>query len=559
MKKICSLLVLCATVVFASCSKDDPVTEPVPEGITVTTYDALLDALQTGGTSADAPTLITLGGNITIPAGGDYDTPPMNGSGHFKIDGGGHTMTWEDGNNYHFLGNFSPDADAVYIELTNINLVQQDIKSAVCVINGRITLGKDVALTMNGQYGDMIVAVGETAVLELGEGFELSCTAVSSSCCVIVQEGATLVLNGGKTAAGAYINLSCYFDPAASHSLISVPKALTGDVQLLLATTGVTSIAQGAGGYQLTQADCDHLKVNPESMVSLYGEPLQKYDDNFELYLDPAAEHQIELRLKNFTPPASGNIDMTSMTADEAQTTILAALATGFTELKLTGELSKIGMGGNWGTFINNKKITKCDLTGVTGWGRTPTLPELAFMNCTALQEVTLPDDVRVIGSSAFFGCAALTTVNLSQVTWINLNAFYECTSLEMLILDNVTEIGREVFYGCTSLKTLKIPKCTRFGNYIVTGCKALTRIEATATGDFLDIIGNSSIENYAVFHNRDTHSGENAFAPARCDLVLNTDKQEDGTAVPKVSGNNRWTLAANASPMMWKNITFRQ
>ena len=68
MKKICSLLVLCATVVFASCSKDDPVTEPVPEGITVTTYDALLDALQTGGTSADAPTLVTLGGNITIPA-----------------------------------------------------------------------------------------------------------------------------------------------------------------------------------------------------------------------------------------------------------------------------------------------------------------------------------------------------------------------------------------------------------------------------------------------------------------------------------------------------------
>ena len=558
MKKICSLLVLCATVVFASCSKDDPVTEPVPEGITVTTYDALLDALQTGGTSADAPTLITLGGNITVPAGGDYDTPPMNGSGHFKIDGGHHTLTWDNtASNRHLLGNFSPDAGAVYIELTNINLDRQDMNAAVCVYNGKITLGKDVALS--GQDDNMILANGEKAELELGDGCELSYETGSSPCCVSVWYGATLVLNGGKTAAGAYIGLECNLYPAVSHPLISVPKTLTGDVHLLLKMTGATPVAQGIDGYQLTQADCDHLKVNPESMVSLYGEPLQKYDDNFELYLDPAAEHQIELRLKNFTPPASGNIDMTSMTADEAQTTILAALATGFTELKLTGELSKIGMGGNWGTFINNKKITKCDLTGVTGWGRTPTLPELAFMNCTALQEVTLPDDVRVIGSSAFFGCAALTTVNLSQVTWINLNAFYECTSLEMLILDNVTEIGREVFYGCTSLKTLKIPKCTRFGNYIVTGCKALTRIEATATGDFLDIIGNSSIENYAVFHNRDTHSGENAFAPARCDLVLNTDKQEDGTAVPKVSGNNRWTLAANASPMMWKNITFRQ
>ena len=364
-----------ATVGGKQATCEMTVADAVPEGFTVTTYEALLEALRTGVASADVPTLIMLGSDITIPAGGDHTSPPINGSGYFKIDGGGHTLTWEgeDNDNFHFLGNADPDADAVYIELTNINLDQQGMNSAVAVYNGRITLGKDVAL--NGQYDNMILAYGEKAALELGDGCELAYT-TDRSYCVSVWSGATLVLNGGKTAAGAYIDLSCYFDPAASHSLISVPKALTGDVQLLLATTGVTSIAQGAGGYQLTQADCDHLKVNPESMVSLYGEPLQKYDDNFELYLDPAAEHQIELRLKNFTPPASGNIDMTSMTADEAQTTILAALATGFTELKLTGELSKIGMGGNWGTFINNKKITKCDLTGVTGWGRTPTLPD---------------------------------------------------------------------------------------------------------------------------------------------------------------------------------------
>ena len=251
----------------------------------------------------------------------------------------------------------------------------------------------------------------------------------------------------------------------------------------------------------------------------------QYNDDIFELYLDPTTDYQIKLRLKNFTPPASGNIDMTSMTADEAQLTIRAAVAAGFTDLKLTGELSKTGIGGNWGTFINNKKITKCDLTGVTGWGTTPTLPELAFVNCTALQEVTLPDDVRVIGSSAFFGCAALTTVNLSQVTWINLNAFWGCTSLETLALDNVTEIGRETFYGCTSLKTLKIPKCTRFGNYIVTGCKALTRIEATATGDFADLSGDDvGIERTAVFHNSDSHSGDSAFNPAKCQVTYHAE-----------------------------------
>ena len=559
MKKICSLLVLCATVVFASCSKDDPVTEPVPEGITVTTYDALLDALQTGGTSADAPTLVTLGADITIPAGGDYNTPPMNGSGYFKIDGGGHTLTWEgeNGNNHHFLGNSDPDDDAVYIELTNINLDRQDMGTAVAVYNGRITLGKDVAL--NGQYERMILASGEQAALELGDGCELSYT-TGRSYCVSVWGGATLVLNGGKTAAGAYIDIACYFDPAASHPLISVPKALTGDVHLFLDMTGVTSIAQGAGGYQLTQADCDRLKVNPESMVSLYGEPFQKYADNFELYLDPAAEHQIKLRRKNFTPPTSGNIDMTSMTADEAQLTIRAAVAAGFTDLKLTGELSKTGIGGNWGTFINNKKITKCDLTGVTDWGTTPTLPELAFANCTALQEVTLPDDMKVIGTGAFSGCAALTTVNLSQVTWINLNAFWGCTSLETLALDNVTAIGQEAFYGCTGLETLKIPKCTEFGTYIVSGCRSLTRIEATAAGNFVDISdGRSSIERTAVFHNRDSHYGDSAFNPAKCDLVLNADKKQDGNATPKVFSDNEWLVMPNGQLMRWNSITFAQ
>ncbi len=443
-------------------------------------------------------------------------------------------MTWEDGNNYHFLGNFSPDADAVYIELTNINLVQQDIKSAVCVINGRITLGKDVALTMNGQYGDMIVAVGEKAALELGDGCELSYAAGSSGCAK-VMEGATLVLNGGKTADGAYINLNCDFYSAASHPLISVPKALTDDVHLLFTMTGVTSIAQGAGGYQLTQADCDHLIVNPESMVSLYGGQSMKYDGNFEIYLDPA-DHQIKLCPKGFPPPTSGDIDMTSMTADEAQLTIRAALAAGYTEIKLTGELSKTGIGdGNLGAFAYNTKITKCDLSGVTGWGTTPTLPELAFANCTALQEVTLPDDMKVIGTGAFSGCAALTTVNLPQLTWINLNAFWGCTSLETLALDNVTAIVGQAYRN----GTLQIP------------------IEAAAAGDFVNIgDGTTNIGNTAVFQNRAAHSGANAFDPANCDLVLNADKQYGGTAVPTATAYNEWTVGENGSPMKWKSVS---
>ena len=517
----------------------------------VTTYEALLAALKTGGTSADAPTLVTLGSDITIPAGGDYNTPSMTDNGYFKIDGGGHTLTWEQGSCY-FLGNVNPTANAVYIEFANINLVQQDVYmgAVICMYNGKITLSGNVTLNGDG----MIMAVGKEAALELGDGCELSYETGSSLCASIVN-GATLVLNGGTTAAGAYIELTCNLASLVSYPLISVPKALTGDVHLYLGLPGVIPIAQGTGGYQLTQTDCDWLKVNPESVVSLYGEQTRKYGDKFELYL-ASKDSQIKLRRKNLPSGISGNINMTGMTAEEAKAAIEDALDAEFTELKLTGELSKIGMGGNWGTFANNPRITKCDLSGVTGWGTPVTLPERAFLNCPALQEVVLPNDVQVIGENAFYGCASLTAGNLSPVTRVGQRAFRGCASLEALTLDNVAAIGLEAFFGCVSLQTLKLPKCTKFANYIVTGCSSLTRIEVTAAGNIVHIEDGDDIEHYGVFDNRTSvHSGENAFNPAKCDLVLNADKHPDtGVALPKATANGEWTIF-----MKWKSITFQQ
>ena len=295
------------------------------------------------------------------------------------------------------------------------------------------------------------------------------------------------------------------------------------------------------------------LKKNPDTgntEVELTGSDISGWDTQ------PSIDGIIDINGNG--GPTSGDIDMTNMNADEVKAAIKAALDAGYTEIKLTGELSKIGMGGQWGTFADNTIITKCDLSGVTGWGTTATLPDRAFKDCTALQEVTLPDGVQVIGEYAFVRCAALTTVNLPQVTRIDEGVFRGCTSLKTHTLDNVTAIGLDAFYGCTGLETLKMPKCTRFGNYIVTGCKALTRIETTATGDFVHIDTDNSIENYGVFHNRNAHSGENAFDPTKCALVLNPDKYEGGGAVPTASANNEWTVAQTGGLMRWMSITPR-
>ena len=259
-----------------------------------------------------------------------------------------------------------------------------------------------------------------------------------------------------------------------------------------------------------------------------------------------------EVTLKDVVPDEPIDMDQYA-SAVEVKAAIQAILNADVTEIKLKGDLAKAGMGGGWGTFADNKQITKCDLTGVTDWGTEATLPDRAFKDCTALKEVKLPDGVRVIGEFAFIRCAALTTVNLSQITRIDNDAFNECTSLAELATDNVTAIDDNAFWGCTSLQTFKIPKCTRFGSYIVTGCSSLTRIEATAAGDFVDIDDVGRTINEAVFQNK-FHSGEEAFNSAECALVLNADKKEDGSAVPKVSNGNRWS----SEYIIWKSIGFQ-
>lgn len=292
--------------------------------------------------------------------------------------------------------------------------------------------------------------------------------------------------------------------------------------------------------------------ISGMSITATDGEKYYYIDPLPDIAIEAGNVYVAEVTLKSIVPTEPIDMDQYA-SAVEVKAAIQAIFDAGFTEIKLKGDLTKAGMGGVHGTFAENTQITKCDLTEVTGWGTPATLPDRAFRACTALREVKLPDDVRVIGEYAFVYCSALTTVNLSQITRIDNYAFYECTSLAELATDNVTAIDDNAFWGCTSLQTFKIPKCTRFGSSIVTGCNSLTRIEATAVGNFVYIDDAGSIIGEAVFQNRPAHTGDNAFEPVKCDLVLNADKKEGGSAVPKVSDGNRWP----SYYMIWKSIGF--
>ncbi len=96
-------------------------------------------------------------------------------------------------------------------------------------------------------------------------------------------------------------------------------------------------------------------------------------------------------------------------------------------------------------------KVTAKDLEGVTVIG------ESAFLNCTNLKEIELPESVTVIGDSAFSGCSSLQEVKLPEgVISIQDDAFNYCSSLMSISLPStLIEIGTNAFYNCDRLVEL--------------------------------------------------------------------------------------------------------
>jgi hypothetical protein len=118
-----------------------------------------------------------------------------------------------------------------------------------------------------------------------------------------------------------------------------------------------------------------------------------------------------------------------------------------------------------WTTTNGEVTITDCD-TLATGELIIPDTIEgnpvtsiggAAFLRCTSLTSITIPDSVTSIGGGAFGSCTSLTSITIGDgVTSIGGGAFFSCTSLTSITIpDSVTSIGDWAFDGCTSLKSI--------------------------------------------------------------------------------------------------------
>lgn len=108
-----------------------------------------------------------------------------------------------------------------------------------------------------------------------------------------------------------------------------------------------------------------------------------------------------------------------------------------------------------------------------------------AFIKCTSLKSVSMPESMTWIGDSAFAGCTGLKQVEISpNLTAIGSKSFYSCNGLTSVVVpDKVTSIESLAFFGCLNLESITIPAgITTLASSFVYGCTNLKKIEFKGT-----------------------------------------------------------------------------
>ena len=179
--------------------------------------------------------------------------------------------------------------------------------------------------------------------------------------------------------------------------------------------------------------------------------------------------------------------------------------------LKLSGTLGV----SDFTTLRNIQSLEHLDISRVN----LSVLPTEAFLECTNIKSVILPNTLTAIGTQAFWGsslvsisipasvetieggafcrCTALQTVTFekgSKLKTIETYVFY-CTSLTSIeIPASVETIEEDAFLGCSSLKTVTFEKGTQLKTLDgFAGCTSLTTIEIPAS---VETIGGSAFED---------------------------------------------------------------
>ena len=115
---------------------------------------------------------------------------------------------------------------------------------------------------------------------------------------------------------------------------------------------------------------------------------------------------------------------------------------------------------------------------------------DLAFQNCSRLTSITIPQSVTSIGTNPFKACNSLSSITVESGNTIydsrnNCNAIIKTASNTLItgckntvIPNSVTSIGSSAFSGCSALTSITIPESvTSIGESAFENCSGLTYV----------------------------------------------------------------------------------
>ena len=136
-------------------------------------------------------------------------------------------------------------------------------------------------------------------------------------------------------------------------------------------------------------------------------------------------------------------------------------------------------------TEIGAGAFLECsDLTSVTLPNTVVSIGAGAFAECSSLTSINIPDGVTSIAEELFVNCSALSTINIpASVTSIGDQAFANCKAIKNISLtDGVSTIGAEAFLACVGITNINLPKNIKtIGCSAFAGCTGLTSVSVPA------------------------------------------------------------------------------
>ena len=167
--------------------------------------------------------------------------------------------------------------------------------------------------------------------------------------------------------------------------------------------------------------------------------------------------------------------------------------------------------------IINDRIVVNAQVSGAITLPTTITRIHKEAFIYTAIESITLPEGLEIIGDSAFQQCYSLTSITIpNSVTYLGKEAFFNAGLQSVTMGSGLTAIQDYAFYGNNLLTSITLPSTlTHINDSAFRNCYNLVTLSLPSTLTHINLYAFSSCSslNSISIPGSVTHISENAFS----------------------------------------------